>query len=87
MAVGFRRHRLQQLLLGEHGALLITGLLIGVLAAAAAVLPALITPGKHLPLSSLALTLAGVIINGLLWTWLATSYSLKGDLLTALRNE
>jgi ABC-type antimicrobial peptide transport system permease subunit len=86
-AVGFQRGRLQQLLLGEHGALLGLGLAIGLFAAAFAVLPDLITPGKHVPVGSLTVTLVAVITNGLIWTWLATRYSLRGNLLAALRNE
>jgi ABC-type antimicrobial peptide transport system permease subunit len=86
-AVGFRRRRLQQLLLGEHGVLLGLGVLIGLAAAAIAVLPNLITPGRQLPAESLALTLAAIVVNGLLWTWLAARYALRGNLLAALRNE
>ena len=56
-------------------------------AAAVSVLPALLSPGTHLPYISLALTLGGVLINGGLWTWLATRYALRGNLLEALRNE
>ncbi len=86
-AVGFRRRRLQRLVLSEHGALLGLGLALGTAAAAVAVLPAILTPGTQLPYGSLALTLAAVLLNGLLWTWLATSYALRGNLLSALRNE
>jgi len=28
-----------------------------------------------------------VLVNGLAWTWLATRYALRGNLLEALRNE
>jgi hypothetical protein len=50
-------------------------------------LPAILTPGSQLPYGSLALTLVAVLLNGLLWTWLATNYALRGNLLAALRNE
>jgi hypothetical protein len=40
-----------------------------------------------LPYGSLVLTLAAVLLNGLLWTWLATGHALRGNLLAALRNE
>jgi hypothetical protein len=33
------------------------------------------------------MTLAAVLANGLLWTWLATRWALRGKLLDALRNE
>ncbi|HWI58483.1 MAG TPA: FtsX-like permease family protein [Bacillota bacterium] len=87
LAVGFRPRALQALLLIEHSALLGLGLGIGLLAAAVAVLPALLSPAMELPYASLGLTLGGVLLNGWLWTFLATRYALRGDLLQALRNE
>jgi len=35
----------------------------------------------------LGLTLAAVLANGFVWTWLAARVALRGDLLAALRNE
>jgi len=87
VAVGFRRRLLQRLVLSEHGALLGLGLGLGTAAAAVAVLPAVLAPGTQLPYGSLALTLGAVLLNGLLWAWLATGYALRGNLLAALRNE
>ncbi len=49
LAVGFRTPTLQQLLLIENGALLALGLGIGVIAAAVAVLPTLLSPNVELP--------------------------------------
>ncbi len=87
LAVGFRRRALGRLVLSEHATLLGLGLGVGVAAAAIAVLPALLSPAARLPYASLALTLAAVLLNGLLWTWLATRFALRGRLLDALRNE
>ena len=87
VAVGFRRRLLHRLVLSEHGVLLGAGLGLGIAAAAVAVLPAILSPGTQLPYGSLALTLGAVLLNGLLWTWLATNYALRGNLLAALRNE
>jgi len=87
LAMGFRRPLLQRLVLTEHGALLGLGLGIGLVAAAVAVLPALLSPERHLPYVSLALTLGAVLLNGALWTWVAIRYALRGNLLGALRNE
>ena len=87
LAVGFRRRSLQRLVMEEHGALLGLGLGIGILAAAVAVLPALLSPAAQLPYRSLALTLAAVVLNGALWTWVAMRFALRGNLLDALRNE
>jgi ABC-type antimicrobial peptide transport system permease subunit len=87
MAVGFRKPQVQRLLLLENGALLTAGLVLGVAAAAVAVMPALLSPGAQLPVLSLSLTLVAVLINGAAWTWIATRLALRGDLLAALRNE
>jgi hypothetical protein len=86
-AVGFRRRALHWLVLSEHGALLGLGLCVGLVAAAIGVWPALLSPGAQIPYWSLALTLAAVLLNGLLWTWVATRFALRGKLLDALRNE
>jgi ABC-type antimicrobial peptide transport system permease subunit len=87
VAVGFRKRALQWLVLAEHGALLGLGLGLGVAAAAVAVLPALLSPARQLPYGSLAVTLGAVLLNGAVWTWLATRVALRGNLLAALRNE
>jgi len=87
LAVGFRKATLQRLLLIENGSLLAAGLALGVVAAAVAVLPALLSPSTQLPFASLTLTLVAVLMNGALWTWAATRLAVRGDLLKALRNE
>ncbi len=87
LAVGFRRRALKWLVVSEHGALLGIGLGVGIVAAGAAVLPALLSPGADVPYVSLALTLAAVLISSAVWTWLATALALRGRLLDALRNE
>jgi len=46
-----------------------------------------LTPGAEFPWLTLSLTLAAVLGNGLLWTWLAARLALRGDLLAALRND
>ena len=87
IAVGFRRARVQKLVLGEHAALLCLGLLIGIVAALVAILPSLLSPRAELPVQSLALTLGGVLLFGLISTWLATRAAVRGNLLEGLRNE
>ncbi|HEU0038793.1 MAG TPA: FtsX-like permease family protein, partial [Verrucomicrobiae bacterium] len=87
LAVGFRARLVERLVLIEHGALLALGLALGIAATAVAVLPALLSPAAPLPYASLALTLGTVLINGALWTWVATRAALRGDLLAALRND
>lgn len=87
LAVGFRRGVLRWLIVSEHGALLLIGLLIGVVSAVVAVMPALLSPGAEVPYVSLALTLGAVLVSGAIWTILATRLALRGQLLNALRND
>ncbi len=87
LAVGWRRRAVQRLVLTEHAVLLALGLGIGVVAAAVAVLPALLSPGTQLPWATLLPTLTGVLVVGALATLLATCWALRGNLLSALRNE
>lgn len=87
LAVGFRAKALRWLVLSEHAGLLLLGLGCGVVAAAVAVLPALRSGGDALPLATLGLTLAGVLLSGLVFTLLATTWSLRGRLLDSLRNQ
>ena len=84
-AVGFERSALQRFVLVEHAALLVLGLGVGTLAAGVAVLPALMSPGAQVPWASLAVTLLAVLLNGGLWTWLATRRALGGSLVGSLR--
>jgi len=86
-AVGFRRRTLQWLVLSEHAGLLWLGLGVGMTAALAAVLPALLAPGAEVHYVALGVTLIGVLLCGLTWTWFATRFALRGELLKALRNE
>ena len=86
-AVGFRKRALLWLVLSEHWALLLLGLASGVIAAVIAVLPAIRSPGAGVPVVSLSLTLAAVVVSGLLLTCLAAALALKGPLLSALRTE
>jgi len=87
LAVGFRPRGLRWLVISEHTVLLLVGLGIGVVAALVAVMPAMLSPGANPPHRSLALTLAGVLASGILWTWLAAAMALRGRLVDALRSE
>jgi ABC-type antimicrobial peptide transport system permease subunit len=87
VAMGFRVRAISRLILWEHSYLLLGGLGVGTLSAAAAVLPALRSPGGGLPYVFLLILLAAVVIHGLLWTWVAVRVALHRPLLAALRNE
>lgn len=87
IAVGWRSAAVRKLVLLEHAALLVFGLMVGLVAAAVAVLPSAVSAGCQLPVLSLTVTLLLVLANGLIFTWLATRFALRGKLLNALRNE
>jgi ABC-type antimicrobial peptide transport system permease subunit len=87
IAVGWQPAGVRKLVLIEHAALLGLGLMVGLVAAAVAVLPSALSAGGQLPVSSLTVTLLLVLANGLVFTWLATRFALRGELLNALRNE
>jgi putative ABC transport system permease protein len=87
LAVGYRPRSLKWLVMSEHGALLVLGLGVGVIAAMVSVLPAVLAPGGELPYLSLLITLGAVLLSGGIWTWLATWLALRGKLLDALRNN
>jgi putative ABC transport system permease protein len=80
-AVGYRKRSLQWLVASENLALLVTGLVIGVVAAALAVLP--VARGADLPYG----TLIGVIIFGVTSAWVATWFAMRGRLIDSLREE
>jgi ABC-type lipoprotein release transport system permease subunit len=86
-AVGFGPRALRRLVIGEHAVLQCLGLLLGVAAAAVAVLPALLSPSAHLSYGALAATLVLVLASGIFWTWAAARLALRGEILQALRNE
>jgi len=86
-AVGFNKGALKRMVFYEHSALMLGGLACGVAAALVAAGPALKSPGATVPYVSLALTVAGIALSGILWIWIATTFALTGGMLDALRNE
>jgi putative ABC transport system permease protein len=86
-ALGFQPAALCSLVLGEHIALLVSGLLLGVACALIAVWPSLTQGGGDLPIAFLASLLCGVLLFGLFVCWLAVTNALKARLLDAIRRE
>ncbi len=86
-AIGFRRAVLGRLVMLENFLLLMGGLVCGVLAALAAVLPHLFAGGASIPWRFLAGTLLLVLAVGLLAGLSAVRAAVRTPLLAALRNE
>ncbi|HAM70134.1 MAG TPA: hypothetical protein DCM86_00635, partial [Verrucomicrobiales bacterium] len=86
-AMGFRAARLHWLMFAEHALLMIVGLGVGVGAALLAVVPVTLAPGGETPVRMLTWILAGVFTLGLVSTWAATRFALRGRLVENLRTE
>ena len=86
-AVGFSNSSIRRMLLVEHIALLVMGVLCGVIAAVTAAGPVIKAAGGSLPYGSLAATVSVMLILGMLWIALAATLTLRGERLVALRSE
>ena len=87
LAVGYRPSELVWLVLAETGFLLVAGLAAGAIAALVAVAPHVIRQAGELPWSSLAGTLAIVLLCGAASSVVAVLATLRTPLLPALRSE
>jgi hypothetical protein len=86
-ATGFRKRKLAALVLAENAFLLVGGLLVGIVAAAVAVLPHVIRGGASLPLGYLAAVFALILVVGLAAGLFAVRATLKAPLIQALRGS
>jgi putative ABC transport system permease protein len=86
-AVGFNKAALKRMVFCEHSGLMLGGLACGAAAALVAAGPALKAPGAQVPYLSLVLTIAAISISGVVWIWIATTFTLSGNMLNALRSE
>ena len=86
-AVGFGKKMLKQMVLYEYGSLMLFGLLCGVVAALLAIRPVLRSPGAEVPYLSVVITIAAIVLSGILWIWMAATFTLSGKPLDALRHE
>lgn len=86
-AVGFGKKMLKQMVIYEYGSLMLFGLGCGVVAALVAIRPVLRSPGAEVPYVSLAITIGAIGASGILWIWLAATFTLSGRVLDALRHE
>jgi hypothetical protein len=86
-AVGYRFRHLALMVLAENLLLLLLGLATGTACAVLAVTPEVSLRGGHLPVASLALLLAAVLVTGIAASLTATAAALRSPLLVALRSE
>ena len=86
-AVGYRPSHLAAIVLAENLLLLLLGLATGTVCALLAIAPAVSLRGGQLPVASLSLLLAAVLITGIVASLAATRAALRSPLLAALRSE
>ncbi|MET0648693.1 MAG: ABC transporter permease [Pyrinomonadaceae bacterium] len=86
-AVGYDRRHFGLMIVAENALLLACGLLTGTLCALLAIAPVVASRGGRLPLASLGLLLAAVVVSGLAASLVATAAALRAPLLAALREE
>jgi ABC-type antimicrobial peptide transport system permease subunit len=85
--VGFSQKSIRNILLSEHVALLVAGIIFGIFAAMLAILPSFLTPGAEIPYLTILIILVIVSLNGVTWTYLAAALAAKQELVPALRKE
>ncbi len=86
-ALGFKPGALRAMVLSEHAALLVGGLLLGLVSASLAVWPSVKQSAGALPWAFLFWLNLGILIFGIVACWLAAVLALRGRLLDAVRRE
>ncbi|MDB6139952.1 MAG: FtsX-like permease family protein, partial [Verrucomicrobiaceae bacterium] len=86
-ALGFTPSALLRMIVGEHGALLLAGVVLGVVSAGLAVWPSLHQSSHDLPLGFMGGLVLAIIICGLVVCTASAALALRGRLLDAVRKE
>jgi hypothetical protein len=87
-ALGFGKKRVKSMVIREYLFLLLSGTLIGSIAAVIATLPALLSPNSEVSLSLILIIISVLLLNGVIWIWWMTGVALKNKIIVAaLRNE
>ncbi len=86
-SIGFGKRRLGLLLILEHTFLLVLGAGAGLLAAAVAVVPMLMTPDRPLAVGMVAAMLGIIVLVGLITIVITGLWAMRGNLVAALRSE
>jgi ABC-type lipoprotein release transport system permease subunit len=86
-AMGFLPSRLRSMIVGEHGALIVGGVVCGVISAALAVWPSLQQSSQGLPLGFMVKLVAAIVVFGLIVCVIATTTALRGRLTESIRKE
>lgn len=86
MAAGFSNDRIRKLLTGEHLAILLAGVITGVVSALFATFPS-ITNDKDIPWITIAVMILILIVTGVTVIWLSVKAISQESLITSIRRE
>ncbi len=86
-AIGFDLHQVNKMVIIENLTLVFVGIGCGIFSAIFAVLPAILSPGEEIPFLFIFIMIMLISLSGIFWTLIATKMALKGNLISALRNE
>lgn len=87
LALGFTRARLVAMVVLENAALLVLGVVIGTVSALVAAGPQILSAGSGISWEPLATTLLAAVVVGVISCALAAHFSVRRELLPALRSE
>jgi len=76
-AMGYKRSLIMKLVLAEYLLTLIAGAFLGMISAAAGILPSILSPAFQMPSVFLLLLASAFLLNGLLWIWLSARALLR----------
>ena len=86
-AVGFNKQTILRMVCYEHIYLLIAGLFTGLVCALVSVMPSIRAAAGQLPLGVIGIITLLIAASGIFWVVISTGLSLRGNILTPLRNE
>ena len=86
-AVGFSHRAIFKMICYEHVYLLAAGMFAGFSCAFVSVMPAVRAAAGQVPFGLLAIMMLLIGVSGILWVIISTGITMRGDILTPLRNE
>lgn len=86
-AVGFTKKQLFQLIFTENLVLLVSGILIGTIAAFIGIFPSIISASFKVPIGFILVLISAIFSSGLIWIYFPARSVIKGILMDDLREE
>lgn len=87
MATGFHKDLITKLIFRENLALIVIGMLIGIVSAIIGILPSLLSTSFHIPGTFVFALILIIFINSILWAYFPIHKALKKNITSSLRNE